>query len=175
MTLYTLLFYIIAALILVSTAVAITRSNIVHAVIYLVLSFFGTAMLFYLLGAPLLAALEIIIYAGAIMILFLFIIMMLKVETLEEQLFPFEQWVPAAGLSLVYLVVGGMLVWNDPASKVPLNGAVAEPLRFGRYLFERHWLAIELASLLLLIALVGALYIGRADKHRSTARLREKP
>ena len=74
MTFYTILFYILAALIIVTTGLAITRRNMVHTIVYLVFSFFGSAMLFYLLGAPLIAALEVIIYAGAIMILFLFII-----------------------------------------------------------------------------------------------------
>ena len=73
MTFHGFLFYVLAAVILVTTGLAITRRNLVHAVVYLVLSFFGSAMLFYLLGAPILAALEVIIYAGAIMILFLFI------------------------------------------------------------------------------------------------------
>ena len=87
MTLYSVIFYVLAALILVSTGFAITRRNLVHAVVYLIISFFGSALLFYLLGAPLLAALEVIIYAGAIMVLFLFIIMMLKVEGFEEPFF----------------------------------------------------------------------------------------
>jgi NADH-quinone oxidoreductase subunit J len=126
MTLYSITFYILAGLILVSTGLAITRRNLVHAVVYLIISFFGSALLFYLLGAPLLAALEVIIYAGAIMVLFLFIIMMLKVEKLEEQL-----------------------------------TFMAEPASFGLYLFQRHWLAIEIVSLLLLIVLIGVLYLGR--------------
>ena len=88
MTLYSILFYLISALIVTATGMAVTRRNMVHAVLYLVLSFFGTAMLFYLLGAPFLAALEIIIYAGAIMILFLFIIMMIKVTEKSGGLFP---------------------------------------------------------------------------------------
>ena len=81
-----------------STAIAITRRNLVHAVVYLVISFFGTAMLFYLFGAPLLAALEVIIYAGAIMVLFLFVVMMIRIESSEEVMFPVSQWLPAAVL-----------------------------------------------------------------------------
>jgi NADH-quinone oxidoreductase subunit J len=79
MTIYSAIFYALALIILVTTGLAITRRNLVHAVIYLIFSFFGSAMLFYLLGAPILAVLEVIIYAGAIMILFLFIIMMVKI------------------------------------------------------------------------------------------------
>ena len=85
MTIYALLFYTIAVLILAATALAVTRKNLVHSVVYLVISFFGSAVLFYLMGAPLLAALEVIIYAGAIMILFLFIIMLLDLKTEEKR------------------------------------------------------------------------------------------
>ncbi|MGD8302339.1 MAG: NADH-quinone oxidoreductase subunit J, partial [Desulfobacterales bacterium] len=67
MTLYAFIFYILAVAIVVTTGLAITRRNLVHAVVYLVFSFFGSAMMFYLFGAPFLAVLEVIIYAGAIM------------------------------------------------------------------------------------------------------------
>lgn len=161
MTIYTIIFYVLAALIIVSTGFAVTRRNLVHAVVYLIISFFGSAMLFYLLGAPLLAALEVIIYAGAIMVLFLFIIMMLKVEAFEEQFFPFRQWIPAAGMCLVFIVAGALMIVGDPDSRIPLKPAVAEPMFFGNYLFRTHWLAVEIVSLLLLIALVAVLYLGK--------------
>jgi NADH-quinone oxidoreductase subunit J len=161
MTLYSVIFYVLAALILVSTGLAITRRNLVHAVVYLILSFFGSGMLFYLLGAPLLAALEVIIYAGAIMVLFLFIIMMLKVEGFEEQFFPVRQWIPALGMCLVFICAGMLMILGDPESRIPLKAAVAEPMFFGHYLFRKHWLAIEIVSLLLLIAVIAVLYLGK--------------
>lgn len=164
MTLNTFLFYILATVILAATTMAVTRRNLVHAVIYLVVSFFGSALLFYLFGAPLLAALEVIIYAGAIMVLFLFIIMMLRAENPLEKLFPLSQWAPAAFMAVVYLVVGAVLVLTDPGARAPLTGAVATPREFGRFVFENHWLAIEIVSLLLLIALVGALYLGKLSR-----------
>ena len=161
MTIYSIIFYVLAAIILITTAVAITRRNLVHAVVYLVFSFFGSAMMFYLFGAPLLAVLEIIIYAGAIMILFLFIIMMVKAETSEERLFPIRQWLPIALVGVVYLIVGAVIVSSAPGSQVTLEIALGKPKAFGEYLFQRHWLVIEIVSLLLLVALVGALYLGR--------------
>jgi NADH-quinone oxidoreductase subunit J len=118
-------------------------------------------MMFYLFGAPLLAVLEVIIYAGAIMILFLFIIMMVKAEASEERLFPIQQWMPIALIGVVYLIVGSVIVSSAPGSQVTLEIALAKPKAFGEYLFQRHWLVIEIVSLLLLIALVGALYLGR--------------
>lgn len=166
MTLYSVIFYVLAGLILVSTGLAVTRRNLVHAVIYLVISFFGTAMLFYLMGAPLLAALEVIIYAGAIMVLFLFIIMMLKVDDIEERFFPIRQLIPAATMGLLFLAAGGLIIAGDPENLVPLRPFVAEPAAFGQYLFQTHWLAIEIISLLLLIALVGVLYLGKDTKKK---------
>ena len=161
MTLYSIIFYVLAGVILLTTGIAITRRNLVHVVVYLVFSFFGSAMMFYLFGAPLLAVLEVIIYAGAIMILFLFIIMMVKAETSEERLFPIRQWLPFALIGIVYLIMGAIVVFTAPGSQVALEIALAEPKAFGEYLFQRHWLVIEIVSLLLLIALVGALYLGR--------------
>jgi NADH-quinone oxidoreductase subunit J len=161
MTLYAIIFYVLAAIILVTTGIAITRRNLVHAVVYLVFSFFGSAMMFYLFGAPLLAVLEVIIYAGAIMILFLFIIMMVKVEAPEERLFPIQQWLPTALMGVVYLIIGTVIVSSAPGSQVTLEIALAKPKAFGEYLFQTHWLVIEIVSLLLLIALIGALYLGR--------------
>ena len=161
MTVYSIIFYILAAVILVTTGVAITRRNLVHAVVYLVFSFFGSALLFYLFGAPLLAVLEVIIYAGAIMVLFLFIIMMVNVEASRERMFPIQQWLPIAIIGVVYLIIGAVIVFSAPGTRVPLQIAMATPKAFGEYLFQRHWLSIEIVSLLLLVALVGALYLGR--------------
>jgi NADH-quinone oxidoreductase subunit J len=164
MTIYSIIFYVLAVMILATTGVAITRRNLVHAVIYLIFSFFGSAMLFYLFGAPLLAVLEVIIYAGAIMVLFLFIVMMLRIEASSERLFPLSQWLPAAVFGIVYLAVGLALVAADPNGRIPLKTARAEPGAFGRYIFEQHWLSVEIVSLLLLAALIGALILGRRSK-----------
>jgi NADH-quinone oxidoreductase subunit J len=161
MTLYSIIFYILAAIILITTGIAITRRNLVHAVVYLVFSFFGSAMMFYLFGAPLLAVLEVIIYAGAIMILFLFIIMMVNVEASQERMFPIQQWLPIAMIGILYLIIGAVIVTSAPGTDVTLEIALAEPKAFGEYLFQRHWLSIEIVSLLLLVALVGALHLGR--------------
>jgi len=169
MTIYSIIFYILSALILVTTALAITRRNLVHAVIYLIFSFFGSAMLFYLFGAPFLAVLEVIIYAGAIMVLFLFIVIMMKVDKGTERIFSLNQWLPVAVFGLVYMAIGFGLITADPGSRITLKTALAEPAVFGRYIFEKHWLSIEIVSLLLLVALVGALVLGRRSRKPSAA------
>lgn len=172
MTIYAILFYLLAAVILASTAMAITRRNMVHAVIYLVISFFGSALMFYLFGAPLLAVLEVIIYAGAIMILFLFIVMMLRMEGIEERLFPLKQWLPAVGVCFVYGMVLVMLLMSDPSDVPPMQTAAVDPATFGQFLFQRHWLAIEVVSMLLLVALVGVLRLGK-DSGKKASQGRE--
>jgi NADH-quinone oxidoreductase subunit J len=167
MTIYSIIFYLLAILILVSTALAITRRDMVHAVVYLIFSFFGSAMLFYLFGAPFLAVLEVIIYAGAIMVLFLFIVMMLKVETAGQRLFPLSQWLPTAVCAAAYLALGIGLVAADPNGQRVLTTGRAEPAAFGQYIFQKHWLSIEIVSLLLLVAVIGALLLASRSKKNS--------
>jgi NADH-quinone oxidoreductase subunit J len=159
MTLYTAIFYLLAVVILMATGLAITRREPVHAVLYLIVTFLGTAALFFLLGAPLLAAFMAIIYAGAIMVLFLFVIMLFKQSPRELGLVP--QWGPATLLGVVFLTVAVAMVFKDPGSGIVLQGAVAHPRNFGRFLFDRYWLAVEIVSILLLVALVAIIQIGK--------------
>jgi NADH-quinone oxidoreductase subunit J len=161
MILYAVIFYLVAALILASTGMAVTRRNPVHAVVYLVLSFLGSALLFYILGAPFLAALEVIIYAGAIMVLFLFVVMMLKVEAVERRGFSLADWTPALVLGLLFVVVSALAVFQDPGTHALLQIAIAMPAKFGRFIFEHYWLAVEIISILLLVGLVAAVQLGR--------------
>ena len=161
MTPYALCFYGLAGLILSATGLAVTRRHPVHAVVYLILSFLGSAMLFYLFGAPFLAALMVIIYAGAIMVLFLFVIMLVKPGTEEENRMARRQWGPAIILALSYFLLALMLVFTDPRSQIPLKTAMADPKALGRFVFERYWFSVEIISLVLLIGLMAAVQLGR--------------
>ena len=162
MTISGILFYILGIIILAATALAITRRNPMHAIIYLIVSFFAMAPLFYLLGAPLLALLEIIIYAGAIMVLFIFIVMMLRLEVTPSPAGRwFRQWFPAVALSALSGLVMVILIWQEPSQQTVLPLAMASPREFGLFVFRRYWFAVEIASFLLLVALVGAYYLGR--------------
>ena len=164
MNLYAGTFYLLAAVILGSTALAVTRRNVMHAIIYLVLSFLGTAMLFYLLGAPFLAAMEVIIYAGAIMVLFLFIVMMLEIRPSEQPLGSYlRQWLPAVVLGALSLAALILTIFESGGDlSLPLT--MASPLEFGRFFFQKYWFSVEIVSFLLLVALVGALYLGRREE-----------
>ena len=90
------LFYLAAAVALISTYMVITRLNIVHALLYMVMSLLAVALIFFFLGAPFIAAMEVIIYAGAIMVLFIFVVMMLNLGpqsvVQERQWFNLNTW-----------------------------------------------------------------------------------
>jgi NADH-quinone oxidoreductase subunit J len=175
MSILTILFYAISLMVIAATGMAVTRRNMVHAVLYLVLSFFGTAMLFYLMGAPFLAALEIIIYAGAIMVLFLFLIMMIRLKKMPGMFFPVGQLLPAIFISIGFLVAFNVLVKQDTTGWAAMPAAKAPPLAFGIFLFQTHWLAVEIASMLLLVALVGAYVLGRRVRPPSADTPKEGP
>jgi NADH-quinone oxidoreductase subunit J len=159
MTPYAAVFYLLGIVILAATGLAVTRRQPIHAVLYLVVAFLGTAGLFFLLGAPLLAAFVVIIYAGAIMVLVLFVIMLLQRSPRELGLLP--EWGPAVLLGIIFLAVAVATVFKDPGSGSVLQGAVAQPRDFGRFLFDRYWLAVEIVSILFLVALVAILHLGK--------------
>ena len=155
-------FAIAAGIALASTILVITTRNPVYALLYLVLSLLAVAVIFLLLGAPFAAALEIIVYAGAIMVLFLFVIMMLGLGRDQYMAgFPRQPlaWLgPAllAGVLLVELVA--LLALGVPSVAQP--GAVS-PKSVSIELLGPYLIAVELASMLLLAGLVGAWHLGR--------------
>jgi len=170
MTLYGAIFYLLGIIILTATGLAVTRRQPVHAVLYLVVAFLGTAALFFLLGAPLLAAFVVIIYAGAIMVLVLFVIMLLQRSPQELRLL--SKWGPATLLGVIFLAVAVAMVLKDSGSGIVLQGAVAQPRDFGRFLFDRYWLAVEIVSILFLVALVAIIHLG---KRRDTEEIEKHP
>ncbi len=107
-----LLFYVSACVAVIATAMVVTLRNPVHALLYLILSLLAVALVFFSLGAPFVAALEVIIYAGAIMVLFVFVIMMLNPGTEEEerykQLLDPKAWLGPSILAGVLLVETGL-------------------------------------------------------------------
>lgn len=157
------LFYLAGVIALFSTVMVITRLNAVHALLYMVLSLLSVALIFFLLGAPFIAALEVIIYAGAIMVLFVFVIMMLNLgpqsEDQERRWFSLRTWrglVIIAGILLIELIIAVRL--GLPQS---LDVTEVTPQQVALSLFGPYLLGVELASMLLLAGLVGAYHLGR--------------
>lgn len=158
----TAIFYLSGAIAILATLLTVTRLNPVHALLYFIVSLLSLALVFYTLGAPFVAALEVIIYAGAIVVLFVFVVMMLNLgpQTTEQEnrwLRP-RTWIGPAILcaalaaELVYIITGA------GGQKSGIN--VVQPRDVGITLFGPYLLGVELASMLLLAGLVGAYHLG---------------
>lgn len=158
-----ILFYIAAAISVLATLRVITDLHAVHALLYLVVSLMALAVIFLLLGAPFAAALEIIIYAGAIMVLFIFVVMLLNqgpltVEQEQRWLSP-GMWVGPCVMALVLLVEVALIILSGD---LPAGTIVRiDPKEVSVSLYGPYVIALELASMLLLPGLIGAYHFGR--------------
>jgi NADH-quinone oxidoreductase subunit J len=164
------LFYIAAAVAIICTIMVITHLNAVHALLYLIVSLLSVALIFFLLGAPFAAALEVIIYAGAIMVLFVFVVMMLNPEPQPIQ--GRKQWLRPAiwfGPAVLAAILLGELVFAVTAGSgaPPVNAGVG-PYALSQALFGPYVLGVELASILLMTGLVGAYHLARPETRRTT-------
>ena len=156
-------FWVSAAVAAAATVLVILQRNAVHALLYLILSLLAVAVVFYTLGAPFVAALEVVVYAGAVMVLFVFVVMMLNVGAERRTALRPRAWLVPALLALILLaelvaVLAGALAadgWVRAA-----DGGVA-PREVGLRLFGPYLLGVELASVLLLAGLVAAWHLGR--------------
>ncbi len=160
-------FYVAAVVAVIATVMVITRTNAVHALLYLIVSLLSVALIFFTLGAPFIAALEVIVYAGAIMVLFVFVIMMLNLgpQSSEEE----ARWLSPGiwrGPALLAAMLGAELVYVLVTQDGnPLTRAESiEPKAVGLTLFGPYLLGVELASLLLMAGLVGAFHLGQRDQ-----------
>ena len=155
------LFYAGGAVALISTLFVILQTNVVHALIYLVLSLLAVAVVFFSLGAPFVALLEAIVYAGAIMVLFLFVVMMLNLgQTTREQekaWLPPRVWLIPVGLATVLL--SGLLS-SFPANSIEVTEVGV--MEVSGLLFGPYVLAVELASFLLLAGLISAYHLAKS-------------
>jgi len=157
-----LLFYLAGAIAIISTVAVILQSNIVHALIYLILSLLSIAVIFYVLGAPFAAVLEAIVYAGAIMVLFLFVIMMLNLgqHTRDQE----KKWLSLTGWILPCLLAAvllAQLISVLSSYDVTMNPETVGVLEVSALLFGPYVLAVELASILLLAGLVSAYHLAK--------------
>lgn len=156
-------FYLASIIAIAATTRVVTGVNPVHALLYLVVSFLAVGTIFLIFGAPFAAALEVIIYAGAVMVLFIFVVMMLSPGPLsvapKRQYLSSKIWVGPAILSAVLLAE---LIWifSGKEGHMVATGQVS-PREVGITLFGPYILAVEMASILLLAGLVGAYHLAR--------------
>ncbi len=158
-----LIFLYFAAVILVSAVLTITRRNPVHSVMFMLLLFFHIAGVFVLLNAEFLAAVQLIVYAGAILILYLFVVMLLNVdrESTAARANRFWPWIVCFGLLIageVMLLVTRGTFPAEEGKTLQLTGGVRE---LGISLYQNYLVPFEAASVILLVGLVGAVMLAK--------------
>jgi NADH-quinone oxidoreductase subunit J len=169
-----ILFYLFAAVAVLASLLVIAQRNPIYSVLFLIASFGALSGLYVLLEAPFVAVIQIIVYAGAIMVLFLFVVMLLNAphEDTEEDL---ERGVrpPSAGRvrvfgALLAIALVGELIWVVLASRrapIAIAGEGVSSVRvIGRTLFTDYAFPFEVTSVLILVALVGSVVLARRDR-----------
>lgn len=160
------LFYISSAVAILATIMVITRYHPIHALLYLVVSFLAIAVMFFTLGASFVGVLEVIIYAGAIMVLFIFVVMMLNLDKItseqEKQWLKPNVWTGPAILCLILLGEMTYLLLQQNVPATPVN--VIAPKAVAVSLFGEYVVAVELTGFLLMAGIVGAAHIGKHSK-----------
>lgn len=158
-----IVFIILAAIALASALGMLLSRNAVHSVLYLVLNFSTIAVIFLLLNAPFLFVTQITIYAGAIMVLFLFVVMLLGVERIPGKRAEVGSWQLPLSIILAALLVGtfGYIVFSGSESLEGSTEAAVQggPVEIGLALFETYVFPFEVASILLLVAMVGVVVL----------------
>jgi NADH-quinone oxidoreductase subunit J len=164
-----IIFFLFAAIAVIFALVVVLHRNPVVGALSLVASFFALAVMYVLLEAPFVAALQVIVYAGAIMVLFLFVIMLLNLQHVAEPpTRPIQQFLGYTscaffGIGLIYYIVKYAVFAAQPAGQFQ-----ADARAIGVRMFEAYVFPFEMVSILLLAAIVGALLLsGRAVGHRA--------
>jgi NADH-quinone oxidoreductase subunit J len=161
-----LFFYLFAILCVGSGVMVVATRNPVHAVLFLILAFFNAAGLFVLLGAEFLAMILIVVYVGAVMVLFLFVVMMLDVDFAELRA-GFIKYLPVGAvvglilLAELIFVVGAWFTAPDLISDAPASASseLTNTQALGEVLYTRYVYLFEVAGLILLVAMIGAIVL----------------
>ncbi|MCR6672519.1 NADH-quinone oxidoreductase subunit J [Devosia ginsengisoli] len=179
MTLPLFFFYLFSAVAIVSAVMVISARNPVHAVLFLILAFFNASGLFMLAGAEFLALILVVVYVGAVAVLFLFVVMMLDVDFASMRQ-GFLQYAPVGVivgivLLLELLLLAGSFVISPEAaggSALPIDGTVDNMRAIGQVLYTRYVFLFQGAAAVLLVAMIGAIVL--TLKHKSNVK-RQNP
>ncbi|MBI3014000.1 MAG: NADH-quinone oxidoreductase subunit J [Candidatus Tectomicrobia bacterium] len=164
-------FFLFAAGAVISALLVISRRNVMHCALFLVLTFFFVAAIFVLLKAEFLAAVQVLVYAGAIMVLFTFVIFLVHIPRTEKIRQTFRQKNLALalglllGLEVAYILYGTMAAPASLPAAAPV-GAVGNTESFGVALFTRFLFPFEVVSVLLLAAMIGAIVLAKKEIDR---------
>ncbi len=159
------IFYLAGAVAILSTVLAISRLNAIHALLYMIVSLLAVALSFFTLGAPFAAVLEVIIYAGAIMVLFVFVVMLLNVgpEATEQERLWLQpaNWGGPAVLAVILIAELAYVTLHEGLAAPPAQ--IITPLGVSLTLLGPYLLGVELASFVLMAGLVAAFHAGRRE------------
>jgi NADH-quinone oxidoreductase subunit J len=180
MTLDLILFFVLAVIAVGAALAMLVSDNAVYSVVFLVLNFAVVSVFYLLLNAPFIAMVQVTVYAGAIMVLFMFVVMLLGAEKLQKsnQAFAWQQPVAVLlGLALLVVAAVGLLSRGDIATMPAHFGpAMAEafgsPLELGRQLFTTYLFPFEITSVLLLVAMVGAIVLTKEERAKIQKRVK---
>jgi NADH-quinone oxidoreductase subunit J len=169
-----ILFYIFAAILLVSAAMVVSARNPVHSVLFLILAFFNAAALFLIAGAEFLAMILVIVYVGAVAVLFLFVVMMLDVDFAElrggfQRYLPVGATVGAVLFVELAAVLGGWKLAPDAVQlrMSPMPAGMSNTEALGRVLYTDYIFLFQTAGLILLVAMIGAIVLTLRDRKTS--------
>src|SRR5512132_4321324 len=158
-----ILFYVISVLLVLSSLMVVFLRNVVHCALALVVALFLIAVLFVMLHAPMVGVLQVLVYAGAIMVLFLFVIMFLNPATLEQRRGGWWGFGTLAALALAGLLVAVMNGGEPPPDPVAGTELFGSPEMLAKSLFTDFVLPFEIASILLLVAIIGAVVLAKRE------------
>lgn len=162
-----LVLFIVLSLVAIASALGmLTSKNAVYAALYLVLNFATVAVFYLMLGSPFIALAQITVYGGAIMVLFLFVIMLLGAETIKSEL-TWGKITPPIILAVVLLIQAFLVVVNkNGGAQLAANTSIeaASPVPLAESLFTTYLLPFEITSILLLVAMVGAIVLTKKEK-----------
>lgn len=158
-----IIFYVISVLLVLSSLTVVFLRNVVHCALALVAALFLIAVLFVMLHAPMLGVLQVLIYAGAIMVLFLFVIMFLNPTVAEPRR---KLWWGFGSLAAIFLIAALAVILSNgaaPLDPVAATEIFGSPEVLGKSLFIDFVLPFEIASVLLLVAIVGAVVLAKRE------------
>ena len=170
----TILFYLFAAVLIGSATMVVSARNPVHSVLFLILAFFNAAALFLIAGAEFLAMTLVIVYVGAVAVLFLFVVMMLDID-FEELRSGFQRYLPVGGLVGAVLFVELLMVYGGwklapDAAKIalsPMPSDVSNTVALGRILYTDYVFLFQTSGAVLLVAMIGAIVLTLRDRRTS--------
>ena len=164
-----LLFYSLATVLVVFAILTVMARNPVRSAVYLISALLSMAGLFFLMGAEFVGAVQILVYVGGIMVLFLFVILLVNVEVAERERKTSRQWKTGVALGVVltlemtFLIIRGGQVFDATPARELIQGRTQNTELVGQALFTEYLLPFEIASVLLLVAMVGAVVLAKKD------------